>query len=67
MRFDDQLGREGRATERTHLARADKVGKGGERLVDIRVRVGAVHLVEVDVVGAEPSQARLDGPGDPAA
>ena len=29
-------------------------------------RIGAVHLVEVDVVGAEPPQRVLDRPDDPA-
>ena len=31
------------------------------------MRIGAVHLVQVDVVGAEPAQAVLHGGHDPAA
>ena len=38
-----------------------------ERLVDVGVVVGAVDLVQVDVVGAEATQAVLDLGHDPAA
>ena len=42
----------------------DQVVEGQERLVDRGVRVLGVELVQVDVVGAEPAQRRLDGPHD---
>ena len=48
-----------RAADVAHLAGADQVGQGAQRLVDGRLGVGAVNLVEVDAVGAEPFQARL--------
>ena len=52
--------------EVAHLAGADQVVERGERLLDRRARVGLVHLVEVDVVGAEPAQRRLDRADDVA-
>jgi hypothetical protein len=45
----------------------DEIGQRAERLVDVRPRVGAVHLVEVDPVGAQPPQRALDLGDDPAA
>jgi hypothetical protein len=44
----------------------DEVGERAERLVEVGVRVRAVDLVEVDVVGAEPAQRVLDLGDDPA-
>ena len=43
------------------LAGADQVVQRGQRLVDRGARVGLVHLVEVDVVGPQPAQRRLEG------
>jgi hypothetical protein len=43
-----------------HLARADQVVEGGQRLLDRGGRVGLVQLVEVEVVGLEPAQRGLD-------
>ncbi len=47
------------------LPDVDQVGEGGQRLVDVRAVVGTVHLVEVDVVGAQAPEAAFDGAGDP--
>jgi hypothetical protein len=46
------------------LTRPDHVFHGGEGLIKRRVPVGEVHLVQVDVVGAEPPQRRVDGVED---
>ena len=53
---------------RVHRRRADVAGLAGlhdvvqrfERLLDRRLRIPAMDLVEVDVVGAEPAQAVVD-------
>jgi hypothetical protein len=49
------------------LALDDQLVQGGDRLLERRLGVGAMVLVEVDVVGLEPAQARLDRPADVAA
>ena len=67
LRLHDLVRREGGAAEVEDLALAHQVGEGAERLVDVGVRVGAVDLVEVDVVGAQAAQAVLDLADDPAA
>src|SRR5580693_3991532 len=59
LRLDDQLGWERRGADEPHLALADQVGQRGQGLPDVRAVVGPVHLVEVDVAGAEPPQAVL--------
>ena len=59
--------RERRGADVADLARRDEVGQRAERLVDVGVGLGAVDLVEVDPVGAEPAQAVLDLAHDPAA
>src|SRR3954470_339611 len=48
------------------LAFADEVGQRAERLLNVGVRRRAVDVVEVDVVGAEPTQRVLDLVDDPA-
>jgi hypothetical protein len=45
----------------------DQVGERAERLLDVGSRLGAVDLVEVDPVGAEPAQRVVDLADDPAA
>ena len=35
----------------------DQVGQGGQGLVDVGVRVRAVHLVQVDVLSPQPAEA----------
>ena len=57
----------GRGPDVADLALADEIGEGAEGLLDIGVRAGPVHLVEVDVVGAQPAQRVLDLAHDPAA
>ena len=49
------------------LALVHEVGERAERLLDVGARIGAVDLVEVDPVGAEPPQPVLDRAHDPAA
>ena len=63
---NDDLGLEGGAADETDLARPDEVGERRQRLVEVGVRVGPMHLVEVDVVRGEASQARFHGAGDVA-
>lgn len=47
-----------------HLALADQPGHRAHRVLDRRVGVDAVLIVEVDRLDAEPSQARLAGGAD---
>ena len=49
-----------RAADVAHLAGAHEIVERAQRVFDVRQRVGAVNLIEVDVVGAEPLQARFD-------
>ena len=51
----------GRRADVARLARAHDVVERLERLLDRRLRVEAMDLVEVDVVDAEPAQAVVDG------
>ena len=46
------------------LARAHDVVQRAQRLFDRRVVIEAVDLVEIDVIGAEPAQAVVDGVQD---
>ncbi len=64
-RLVDPLRREVRAADLEHLALVDELVQGAEGLFDGDVGVGAVHLVEVDPVGAETAEAVVDGAGDP--
>jgi hypothetical protein len=66
LRLDDLAGRVRRGADVADLALLDEVGECAERLVDVGVEVGAVHLVEVDPVGPETPQRVLDRPDDPA-
>ena len=50
--------------EEPHLARADELGHGADRLLDRRLRVDAVLVVEVDRVETEPLQAGVAGRAD---
>jgi hypothetical protein len=42
------------------LALADEIVERAQRLLDRRQRIVIVLLVEIDVVGLQPRQARLD-------
>ena len=64
-RLDELAGRERRRAPRPDLAGPHEVGERVDRLLDRRVRVRAVDLVQVDVIGAQPPQAPFDGPADP--
>ena len=63
MRLDDLVGGVRRQPERADLAGPDQVAEHPQGLLDVHRPVRPVDLVEVEVVGAEPPQARLDGPG----
>ncbi len=65
--LDDELGRVRRAARVADLAGAHEVVERRQRVLDVGPGVGSVHLVEVDVVGAEAAQRVLDLAGDPAA
>lgn len=56
-----------RGAERADLSAAHEVGHHRERLLDVRIRVRAVQLVDIDVVGLQAAQGVLDRCGDPAA
>src|SRR5439155_26396515 len=56
---------EGRGAEVSDLPRTLQIGEDTQRLVDLRLRFGAMDLVEVDVVGAEAAQRALHLARDP--
>ena len=58
------IGQEVRAAGVADLALAHQVVQRAQGLVDRRVRVVAVQLVQVDVVGLQPAQRRVDGGHD---
>ena len=66
LRLDDLAGRERRRADVADLALVDEIGQRAERLVDVGVRDGTMHLVEVDPVGAQAPQRVLDLGDDPA-
>ena len=66
LRLDDLPGRQGRAADIAHLALLHEVVEGAQGLFDRRLGIGDMLLVEVDVIGVEPLQARLDGRHDVA-
>ena len=60
-RLVEQVGAEVGAADLADLALGHQLAQRAERFGDRGLRVGQVQLVEVDVVGAEPGQAVLDG------
>ena len=64
--LDDVRSRKGRRADRAHLSGLDEVGQGREGLLDVDGRVGAVDLVEVEVIGLQAAQGVLDLGDDPA-
>ena len=54
-----------RATEVTDLAVPHEIGQHVERLLEVRVEVGAMDLVEVDVIRAKAFETCLDLSHDP--
>src|SRR4051794_11397299 len=67
VRVDDLPGREVRAAQIADLAFGDQLRQRLQGLLDRGDEVRLVQLVEVDVVGAQPPQAGLDGPAYVAA
>ena len=67
LRLDLHRGGEVRAADRSHLAAADQIGQRGERLLEVDGVVRTVRLVQVDVVGPQPTERVLDGAHDPSA
>ena len=57
----DGFGRRLRQADVAHLACAHQLGHGADRVLDRRVGVDAVLVVEVDRVDAEPLEAGLAG------
>src|SRR5947208_13480096 len=53
------------ATEVANLALTYQIGQYVERLLEVRVEVGPMDLIEVDVIGAKAFEARLDLTHDP--
>jgi len=47
--------------EMADLARRDQLGQRADRLLDRHAGIVAVQVVEVDAVGAQPGQRRVDG------
>ncbi len=64
-RLVDLRGAEIRARDMNDLAGSDELTESLERLLDGRHRVGAVLVVEVDVVGAQPLEATVAPLQDP--
>jgi hypothetical protein len=58
--FRDAPGRKIRIADVADLALANEVVERTQRLLDRRQRIIVVLLVEIDVVGLQPLQARLD-------
>ena len=59
QRLDQLPACESGGTDVADLARPDEIVECAQRLVDRGVRFGPVDLVEVEMVGAEPLQARF--------
>ncbi len=66
LRLGDLPPAEVRVADVAHLARAHEFVEGGDRLVDRRLGIGSVELVEIDPVGLQPAQRPLDGEADVA-
>jgi hypothetical protein len=64
--LDDLRGGNLRRAEGADLARMHEIRQSAEGLVDVCVRIGDAHLVEVDPVGLKPTQRALDRLGDPS-
>src|SRR5262249_59574890 len=67
QRIDQLPGRHVAAADVAHLALVDEIVERAQRLLDRSERVDEVILVEIDPVGLEPFQARLDRAHDVAA
>ena len=56
-----------RVAEVADLALVHEIVKRRQRLFNLACRIGPVHLVQIDPVGAQPAQRVLDGTPDVAA
>jgi hypothetical protein len=61
VRATDRVGRRLGEAEVRHLAGVDELLHRTDRLLDRRVAVDAVLVIEVDVIDAEPFEARVAG------
>ena len=61
--FDQLTAVEIRAPDVADLSRSDEAVERGHALLDRRVVVPVVQLVEVDVVRTQPTQTGLEGTG----
>ena len=66
LRLDHLRCRHVGRPDRPHLPAAHKVSQRRKGLFDIGLRVRTVHLVQVEMVGPQPTQGVLDGCHDPA-
>ena len=64
LRLDNLPGGEGRAADVADLALPHEIVQRAQRFLDRRSRVGDVLLIEVEIVGPEAPEARLDGVHD---
>jgi hypothetical protein len=64
VRVTELIGAEVGATDLADLALVAQLGQAPERLGDRRGRVGTMELVVVDVVGAQPAEARVEATAD---
>ena len=62
--LDELPGREVRTSNRAHLPALDELVERTEGVADRYLRVGAVHVVEVDMVGSQPFERALDRPAN---
>ena len=53
-----------READEAHLAGANQIVEGAQRFFERNLRIGLVGVVEVDVVSAQPAQARFEGGGN---
>jgi hypothetical protein len=53
-----------RQAQVANLAGGDGLGQSGPGLLDRHVGIDTVQLIQVDVIGAQPAQARVDGGPD---
>src|SRR5262249_44631386 len=56
-----------RATDVANLADAHEIVEGAERFVERRIAIVEVHLIEVDKIGLQPTERRVDRIHDVAA
>jgi hypothetical protein len=60
----DRGGRGLGQTDVTDLARRDECGQGADGVLDRRVRIDSVLVVQIDMVGGQPLQGAFDRDAD---